>query len=172
MIFDLINRQKLRRCLIYAVYMILTLLAQNVLFSRISILGVKAMFVPAAVVAVGMFEGGVWGAVFGLFTGLFCDMGYGNTALFLWLFPAIGFFAGIVARYYVNKSFFSFLCVSGMAFLFTAFFQSFGLLVFKGQFSMRLVLTGLVQVLFSLPLAAPFYFICRKVAPSPGRDTD
>ncbi|HBD86211.1 MAG TPA: hypothetical protein DC001_02145, partial [Clostridiales bacterium] len=70
MLWDLINMDKLRRGLIYAVYMLLVLLLQNAVFSRIVIFGTKAMLVPAAVVAVGMFEGGVWGAVFGLFTGL------------------------------------------------------------------------------------------------------
>ena len=63
MLWDLVNFQKIKRALLYALYMSLVLLVQDALFSNISIFGVRAMFVPAAAVAVGMFEGGVWGAV-------------------------------------------------------------------------------------------------------------
>jgi hypothetical protein len=40
-------------------------------FSKIAFLGVKAMFIPVTIVAIGMFEGGVWGGAFGLCTGYF-----------------------------------------------------------------------------------------------------
>ena len=58
MLWDLINWQKLKRALLYAIYMALVLLVQDALFSHISILGREVMLVPAAAVAVGMFEGG------------------------------------------------------------------------------------------------------------------
>ena len=163
MLWDLINMDKLRRGLIYAVYMLLVLLLQNAVFSRIVIFGTKAMLVPAAVVAVGMFEGGVWGAVFGLFTGLLCDKTFGATPLFTALFPVIGFFSGVLSRYFVNKRFFAYLFVSMAAFVLTALCQLFPLLVFIGQDAAALFKTALLQVLISLPLAAPLYFPCRAV---------
>ena len=52
MLWDLVNFQKIKRALLYALYMSLVLLVQDALFSNISIFGVRAMFVPAAAVAV------------------------------------------------------------------------------------------------------------------------
>ena len=61
--------------------MAVTLLLQNTVFAHIALFGVHAMFVPAVVVAVGVFEGGTWGAVFGLIAGYFCAMGYPGTGM-------------------------------------------------------------------------------------------
>ena len=59
MLWDLINWQKLKRALLYAIYMALVLLVQDALFSHISILGVRVMLVPAAAVAVARRAGTV-----------------------------------------------------------------------------------------------------------------
>jgi hypothetical protein len=92
MLLNLINLDKLRRGIIYAFLLFVVLIFQNVIFSRVSILGVRAMFVPVAVVAVGVFQGSVWGGVFGLFAGLLCGIGYhGSLILFTALFPVLGF---------------------------------------------------------------------------------
>ena len=78
---DLINKEKIHRVLWCALYMAVTVALQTTVFAHIALFGVHAMFVPAVVVAVGMFEGGTWGAVFGLVTGYFCAMGYPETGL-------------------------------------------------------------------------------------------
>ena len=78
---DLINKDKVHRALWCALYMAVTLLLQNTVFAHIALFGVHAMFVPAVVVAVGVFEGGTWGAVFGLIAGYFCAMGYPGTGM-------------------------------------------------------------------------------------------
>ena len=89
---DLINKDKVHRALWCALYMAVTLLLQNTVFAHIALFGVHAMFVPAVVVAVGVFEGGTWGAVLGLIAGYFCAMGYPGTGmLFAVLFAVIGF---------------------------------------------------------------------------------
>ena len=53
---DLINKDKVHRALWCALYMGVTLLLQNTVFAHIALFGVHAMFVPAVVVAVGVFE--------------------------------------------------------------------------------------------------------------------
>mgnify|MGYP000027866168 CR=1 FL=1 len=163
MLWDLINWQKLKRALLYAIYMALVLLVQDALFSHISILGVRVMLVPAAAVAVGMFEGGVWGAVFSLALGFLADMSYGNTALFVALFPCIGFVSGALSRWLVNRRFFAYLCMALFFLALTALFQMAELLL-MGQNAAELAWVGLWQTLFSLPFAAVLYFPCKSIA--------
>ena len=63
MVWDLINREKLRRALLYLLFMAVCLLMQDSIFANFKLFGVNMFFLPAAAVAVGMFEDGVWGAV-------------------------------------------------------------------------------------------------------------
>ena len=163
MLWDLINREKLRRALLYLLYMLLCLLAQDSIFANLRLFGVNMLFLPAAVVAVGMFEDGVCGAVFGLVMGFLADISYDNTALFTALFPALGFFSGVLSRWYVNRRFFAYMLVSTLAGAVTAFFQMLGLLL-RGHDFGPMLFTAVVQLVWSLPMAAALYFPCRAIA--------
>ena len=159
---DLINKDKVHRVLWCALYMAVTLLLQNTVFAHIALFGVHAMFVPAVVVAVGVFEGGTWGAVFGLIAGYFGAMGYPGTGmLFAVLFAVIGFGAGMLAEYLINNSLLPFLVTCLAAFLLTAFCQMFRLWIFHGASFWRLLAVALGQSVLSLPLAIPYYYISR-----------
>ena len=142
---DLINKDKVHRVLWCALYMAVTLLLQNTVFAHIALFGVHAMFVPAVVVAVGVFEGGTWG------TGM----------LFAVLFAVIGFGAGMLAEYLINNSLLPFLVTCLAAFLLTAFCQMFRLWIFHGASFWRLLAVALGQSVLSLPLAIPYYYISR-----------
>ena len=163
MLWDLINREKLRRALLYLLYMLLCLLAQDSIFANLRLFGVNMLFLPAAVVAVGMFEDGVWGAVFGLVMGFLADISYDNTALFTALFPALGFFSGVLSRWYVNRRFFAYMCLALFALALTAVFQFLGLAL-EGHSLPAMAWVGLWQVVFSLPAAAVLYFPCKAIA--------
>lgn len=165
MLWDLINFNKLRRAVIYALLLALVMLFQDALLSELKILGVKSMFVPAMVVAVGLFEGGVWGGVFGLAAGFFCDMCYSeNTVLFTVLFPLFGFLSGWMGAYMVNRRFFAYLVLCAAALCMTAFCQMFRLLFIVGADPAALCRTAALQVLWSLPLAVPLYFPPRSLS--------
>ena len=58
--------ERIRRGVLYGLYLLGFLLLQNVVFSHIAPLGVRAMFMPALVAAVALFEGGYRGGLFGL----------------------------------------------------------------------------------------------------------
>ena len=74
--------QRSRRGVLYALYLLGALVLQNVIFSHIAPLGVRAMFMPALVVAVALFEGGGTGGYFGLAAGIVCDLFFsGQTVL-------------------------------------------------------------------------------------------
>ena len=95
--------------------------------------------------------------------GFLADISYDNTALFTALFPALGFFSGVLSRWYVNRRFFAYMLVSTLAGAVTAFFQMLGLLL-RGHDFGPMLFTAVVQLVWSLPMAAALYFPCRAIA--------
>lgn len=164
MLLDLINFEKLRRVILHLAVILVVLGLQTLLFSRVQPLGVKPMFVPAVVVAIGLFEGGVWGGTLGLVTGILCGMRYsGNLVLFAVLFAVIGFLVGLLSQFFVNKRFFSYYMLCIAAFVLTAFCQMFPLLVYYNAEPRLLLRTALLQVLWSLPFPALIYFPIKNI---------
>ena len=150
-IFQHLEWKKLRVILEYAVYMMLVMLLQSLLFSKISIFGAKGFIIPAAAVAAGIYLGGVRGAVFGIFLGLFTDMSFPETTvLFTVLFPMIGFGAGLASEFYINKSFFAFMIFSIAAILLTGLVQLAAALISGGTEIVAGLVTVLLQTLFSI----------------------
>ena len=165
MFWDLIDLEKIRRAILYLLAIGVTLWLQTSVFSRVAPLGVKPMFAPVIVAAIGLWEGGVWGAVLGLVTGAACDMALaGSTALFLVLLTLFGFFSGVLADYFINRRFFAFLLLSAAALLLTAACQIFPLWVFRGAAISELWPVALLQAAWSLPFAIPAYFAAKAIS--------
>ena len=163
MIRDLIDREKLRRAALYLVYILAAVFLQDTFFGSLRLFGMNMMFLPAAAVAIGAFAGGVWGAAFGVVLGFLADISYGYTALFIALFPVMGFFAGVLTRWYVNASLFADHVMCFAAFAVTALFQMARPAYESGEIIV-LVRDGLIQCVWSLPMAAALYFPCRGIA--------
>ncbi|MEG2382283.1 MAG: hypothetical protein RSB39_01760 [Oscillospiraceae bacterium] len=165
MLLDLINLERIRKAIIYAGLILLTLLVQNIVLSRIAIFGVRAFIVPIIVVAVGFFEGGVWGAVFGLFMGVFCDISMNDVPVLMTvLCPLIGFFSGALAIFFVNKRFFSFFFVCLAALAITAVCQMFKFIVLTDTNAWSPLITGALQTLLALPFTFAVYYPCRALS--------
>ena len=163
MLSNIFEWKKVRKFLQYAVYLILTLLLQGILFSRMSVLGVKGMLMPAAVAGAGMYLGGVKGAVFGIFMGLFTDMNFSaTTVLFTLLFPVIGFFSGMLAEFYINRNFMTFMVVSTAACLVTCAAQMLVAIIGYGAEIFPALLTALLQTIVSIIPMALLYLPFRK----------
>ncbi len=110
MFVDLFHTRKLRLAFVYIIFLILVQFLQDTVLARFTILGVKMMFIPAAITAVGYMEGGWRGGLYGLLAGVLCDMTYAeNTVLFTVLFPCLGFAAGLAADFMMNRSYVSYL---------------------------------------------------------------
>lgn len=168
---DLIKKGTIRAALWCVLYMIVTVLAQNTIFARVRIWDVYTMFVPAMVIAVAMFHGSVWGAVFGLFTGFLCDMGYPETdVMFLALLPVIGFLSGMAAEYLLNRTLLPYLCLCVLGFVLTGIVQMIRVWIFHGAAFAPVFSTAMRQAFVSLPFAIPFFYISRTAARRRSRD--
>lgn len=146
-----IDFKKLRVFLEYAVYLLLAMLLQGLLFSRLSIFGVKGFVLPAAVVAAGMYLGGVRGAVFGICLGLVTDMSYTESSfMYTIVFALIGFGAGFASEFYINKSFFAFMIFSVAAILLCGIVQLIHALIGGGTELAAGLITVLLQTVLSV----------------------
>lgn len=158
-----IDFKKLRIFLEYAVYLLLAMLLQGLLFSRLSIFGVKGFVLPAAVVAAGMFLGGVRGAVFGICLGLVTDMSYTESSfMYTIVFALIGFGAGFASEFYINKSFLVFMVMSVIAVLLSGLAQYLAAVIFGGAELVQGIVTVLLQTALSIPPMALLYLPFRN----------
>ena len=158
-----IDFKKLRVFLEYAVYLLLAMLLQGLLFSRLSIFGVKGFVLPAAVVAAGMYLGGVRGAVFGICLGLVTDMSYTESSfMYTIVFALIGFGAGFASEFYINKSFLVFMVMSVIAVLLSGLAQYIAAVIFGGAELVQGIVTVLLQTALSIPPMALLYLPFRN----------
>ena len=165
MILDMINLTKLRRAVLYLLLLLAVFFVQEVILSHVKILGVRPMILPLAVVAIGFWAGGVWGGIFGIVAGLFADMSMDTASVVMTIiFPAIGFFSGALPMFFMSRRFSSFFFLSVAALVVTAGLQMFRFLVFSDTASLPVLLTGLFQVLWSIPFIFALYHPSRAVS--------
>jgi len=164
-LLDLINWKKVRKALLYVIVIVLATWLQTMVLSRAVLFGVAPFFLPALAVAIGMWEGGGWGGALGMAAGYYCDMCCTDyTLLFLVMFTFIGFGAGMMVEFFINRSYFSFLLIAVAALVITAVCQAVPVLVFQGTALGPLVKTVLLQTLWSIPFAAVLYPVIKIVA--------
>ena len=170
MLLDLIDLSKLRRAVIYGLLLVVLFTVQDLIAARITLFGVKPMLVPAAVVAVGLFDGGLWGGFVGLAAGYFTDMGYPeHLFMFTVLLAAAGFFSGALGKYMLHKGFVSYITLTVLVMAVIAFCQMFRFLFLVDTNAWTVWRTGLLQLGWSVLWAVPVYFPCRSVADHDGR---
>ena len=157
---EILSHINIKRLLQYALYMFLALITQNMLLTQLRPLGVCPMVLPAVAVAVGMFAGASFGSVFSLIMGIFADMAFKeNTVLFTILFPSLAFAAGFVAQFFINRRFFAYMGAAVLGFFVTGTVQMLATVALdEGQWSPVMVVTVLLQTLWSIPFAVPAYY--------------
>ena len=169
-LFELIDFRKLRKAILYLICIVAAVWLQTMALPRMELLGAKPFFIPALAVAVGMFEGGVWGGLLGLLAGIGCDWSFSDsTVQFLVLFAAFGFLSGLLSEFLINRSFFACMLLSVLALAVTALCQVIPLWIFRGADPKALFPVAGLQVLWSLPFAALSYLVVKRIA---GRNPD
>lgn len=164
-LFEFVDLKKVRRAILYAAVVAAALILQNVVLCRIPIFGVKAMIIPAVIAAIGLFEDGLWGGIFGIAAGLCCDMAsIGTTVLMTVVFALIGFLSGLLTQLYINKKLYSYVILALLALLLLALVQTVPLWIYSGARLSALVKTGLLQSVWSIPFSIPAYYACRAVS--------
>ncbi len=149
----IVSRFDGRKLLRYALYIFLALVLQNMLLTGVRIAGVCPLVLPAAAVALGMFEGPVFGALASVVMGIFGDMAFHeNTVLFTVAFPLLSFGASFVTRFFINRRFFAFMGAAFLASLLMGLMQMLHTAV-GDSFSMTMLGTVVLQTLWSLPFA-------------------
>ena len=104
---DFLDRIDFGKVAKYAAYLLLCLILQNIIFTQLRLFDVCPLVLPAVAVAMGMFEGAVWGPLFSLLLGIFADMAFvENTIFFTLVFPAVSFAAAFVANFFINRRFY------------------------------------------------------------------
>lgn len=153
--FEKINIKKLLK---YLLFMLLSLLAQNTIFTQLRLFGVCPLLLPAVAVAVGMFEGPVYGAYFSLIMGFFGDMAFKEqTVLFTALLPCLAFASAFMSQYFVNRRLFAYMGLSLAASFIAALAQMLTTLA-RDSFSFDMILVVILQALWSMPPAVLAYF--------------
>lgn len=155
---DFFSAKNIKRLLKYALYMFLALITQNMLFTQIRPLGVCPLVLPVVAVAVGMFEGATFGAVFSLIMGFFADMAFiENTTTFTILFPALAFASGFVAQFFINRRFFAYMGAAFVGLLATGIVQMLKTSAMDA-FAPVMLVTVFLQTLWSMPPAVLAYY--------------
>ena len=165
MFVDLFHTKKVRLALIYLLFMIFVQFLQDTVFARLALFGVRMLFVPAAVCAVGVHEGGFRGGLYGLAAGIVCDMTFTeNTVLFTILFPLVGFVAGLAADFLMNRSFPAYLATAAAFTAGVGLVQMLSVLVVQPGALFHCLFVVIVQTLWSMPMAALLYFPVEQIA--------
>lgn len=155
---DLFEKINIHRVLRYALFMLLTLMAQNHDPQPFQTVRLVPHGAPAVAVAVGMFEGATLGPLFSLIMGIFADMSFvEHTIFFALVLPALSFAAAFVSQFFINRRFFAFMGITLAALLITAVLQMLKTLA-GDTWSGAMLSTVIVQTLWSLPFSAVAYF--------------
>ncbi|MCM1149292.1 MAG: hypothetical protein NC319_04255 [Butyricicoccus sp.] len=164
-IYEFIDPKKIRRAALYAACIVVMLTLQENVLARVSVFGVRASPMPALIAAIGLFEGGLWGGLFGVFAGFFSDMAGANTRVLLTIIlAAMGFLSGLVGQLLINRRFYSYMVAAAVILLAASLCQALPVWVYHRASPLALLRTAALQALWSVPFAVPCYFACRAIA--------
>lgn len=148
----------------YAMAALPVWMAEDLLFSRVTLWGVHPVLLPLAAAAVAVLEGPVGGTGFGLGIGLLCSAAWHDMgSLMVLLLALAGALIGAVAQYGLKQNYITCLLCS------TALLGGMDLLrilsyLTQGSATLRVMLSvALPEIAVSLPFTIPIYLLFRLV---------
>ncbi len=150
------------KVLVFLPYLILLFLLQSTVFTRVTVLGMKPLILPIAVVGMSLFKGRITGGVFGLFSGMLMDLAYNQpTVEFTLILTITGIFFGVLSETVLVQGFPSFLLCSALQLVICSACEVLVLSVLAGAPVAALLGTAVSQCLGSIIFAVPFYYVSR-----------
>ena len=155
--------ETVRSALGLTLIMLLCYFLQSAVFSRLHIFGVSPLILPLVAAGAGLLGSSGWGGAIGLCCGILCDAALGGGGLlFTVALTVMGFFCGFLGEFLLARGFPSYLLLSALVLLLSAFLQMFRLLVFDRVPAWTLIRVGLLQSLASALFILPLYFCIRR----------
>ncbi len=158
------NKAKLKRLGLNALFLIVLYILQAFAFPRLAVWGVKPLLIPVAVIGIGFFSGGIWGGVFGIFAGIFCDTAFHSTVFFTLILPLFGLASGLVSEYMLLPGIISYLISAFLGLIIISFLQTFPLVVFQDTNLFAIGRVTLLQIAYSLILVLVLYYPIRLIS--------
>jgi len=159
---ELVSKIPVRKVLLYALYIFVVLLVQDMVLPQLRILGICPMILPAAAVALGMFGGPVWGTSYALVLGVFSDMAFRESVvMFTVMLPAMAFGVNFLVSFFVADRFVAYMILCAGALLAAGVVQML-LLVIREGFSYGMLRTVVLQSLWAMPPAVLEYYPLAK----------
>jgi len=138
---------------------------QAIVFPNLPIYGVNPVILPVVVTGVGMFEGHVRGGVFGLLAGMLCDISFNEPTIgFTLLLTAVGLIMGVLSNSILAKGFPSYVASSFVVLLASLIVQIFPVVTLKSVAGSEIVVTAIIQTLYSLVFTFPFFYAVRGLS--------
>lgn len=153
------------RIITHTLMLLVLFVLQSMVFSRLRVMGAAPLILPVTVVGVALSEGATWSGAFGIAAGIFCDASYMETTVFFTvLLPILGVLAGLLSELFLTQGLLSYLLCCVLTLAIIAFFQLFAFLVFRDVSPQALMITALLQTIYSLILAVPVYYFTKAVS--------
>jgi cell shape-determining protein MreD len=153
------------KLLIIIPYLLLLYILQSMVLPHTSILGVKPLIFPLAVVGVSLFSGRVSGGMMGIICGMLCDLSFNQpTIQFTILLALVGIFFGMLSDTVLVQGFPSYLACSFGALVICSVCQMFQMIFFHGATFSALLDVCIRQTLASLLFTIPLYYSSRFIS--------
>ena len=154
---EFLEKIDLNKVLRYLLFIFLTLMAQNMVFSHIRPFDVCPLVLPAAAAALGMFEGATWGPLMSMVMGYFADMSFvEHRVFFLLVLPGVSLLSAFMSQFFINRRFFAFMGVALICLLITGTLQMVKTLA-GDAWSTDMLSVVVLQTIISLPVSALAY---------------
>jgi len=158
-----------RRTLIVSILLHALLLAavyvfQSMIFPYIRLNGLVPLLIPIVSTGVAVYEGRYIGGIFGLFSGILCDVSFNEpAAMFTVLLPICGLLVGALADAVITRGFATYFICCTAVLIVSVLVQMFPLAYFEDVLIRSMIGTALWQTVYSLLFVLPIWFFVRAL---------